>query len=86
MSDDFLDGNVMAGALSEVFDLDITTVQGQCANCGDIAVLARSLVFGLPMGFVMRCRRCDNVLAVLVDATPRRRLAMRGLRWIDIDG
>ena len=84
MSDNFLDGNVLAGPLHDVFDLEITTVQGECSNCGDVAVLAKAVVYGLPMGFVIRCSSCGNVLAVLVDQTPRRRLALSGLRWIDV--
>lgn len=84
MSGDYLDGNVLAGPLSDVFEHDITTMSGQCAHCGDIAVLARAMVYGSPMGFVIRCSNCREVLAVLVDRPPRRRLALQGLRWIDV--
>jgi ribosomal protein S27AE len=84
MTDDYLDGNVLAGPLNDVFELDITTMNGQCANCGDVAVLARAMVYGSPMGFVIRCSNCGDVLSVLVERTPRRRLALQGLRWIDV--
>ncbi|WP_240148645.1 DUF6510 family protein [Diaminobutyricibacter tongyongensis] len=84
MSGDHLDGNVLAGPLCDVFELDVTTMNGQCANCDDVAVLAQAMVYGSPMGFVVRCRTCGEVLAVLVERSPRRRLALQGLRWIDV--
>jgi hypothetical protein len=31
---DFFDGNAAAGELSNIFVLDITAAEGQCANCG----------------------------------------------------
>ncbi|GAA2056848.1 DUF6510 family protein [Leifsonia soli] len=86
MSDNFLDGNVLAGPMSDVFEHDITTMIGECAHCRNVAAFAEAMVFGAPMGFVLRCRKCSEVLAVLVDQTPRRLLAMTGLRWIDITG
>ena len=30
----YLDGNAAAGELSRVFAMDITSAEGQCANCG----------------------------------------------------
>jgi hypothetical protein len=84
MSGDHVDGNVLAGPLSDVFELDITTMNGECANCGHVAVLAQAMVYGSPMGFVIRCTNCREVLAVLVEQPTRRRLALQGLRWIDV--
>jgi hypothetical protein len=30
----YLDGNAAAGELSRVFNIDITSAEGQCASCG----------------------------------------------------
>jgi len=39
-----VDGNALAGPLSEVFRDDITTALGRCTSCGDVSVLAEALV------------------------------------------
>ena len=33
-TDDYLDGNAAAGELSNVFAMDVTAAEGQCAHCG----------------------------------------------------
>ena len=77
-----LDGNVLAGQLHGVFAFEPTTAEGQCVGCGDVAVLAQAAVFGQPMGFVVRCRSCDDVLMVIVERRGQTSFSMRGLRWI----
>ncbi len=79
-----LDGNVLAGAASDLFAFDLTTTEAQCASCYDIAPLGRSLVFGPPMGFVARCRSCDSVLIVVVERPEGHAFDARGLRWMRI--
>jgi len=84
MTYDFLDGNVIAGPLSDVFEHDITTMRAECSNCRQVAALGQATVYGAPMGYVVRCDNCGDILAVLVERTGRRLLALSGLRWIDI--
>lgn len=79
-----LDGNVLAGAASDLFAFDLTTTEAQCASCSDIAPLGRALVFGPPMGFVARCRNCDSILIVVVERPEGRAFNARGLRWMRI--
>lgn len=81
---DHLDGNVLAGPITDLFVFEPTTAQGQCEACADIATLGQAMVYGLPMGFVARCRNCDNVLIVIVDRAGQKSLSMRGLRWLRI--
>ena len=33
-----VDGNALAGVLSELFRFDVTTARMRCASCGDLAV------------------------------------------------
>jgi len=33
-TDDYLDGNAAAGELSNIFAMDVTAAEGQCAHCG----------------------------------------------------
>jgi len=79
-----LDGNVLAGLLSDVFAVEVTLVRGRCAQCGDLAALAESLVYTSPIGTVARCRSCSNVLMSLVETPDTRRVCMSGLALIEI--
>jgi Family of unknown function (DUF6510) len=73
-----LDGNAIAGALLEVFRVEMTTALGTCATCGTRALLAECDVYLRAPGIVGRCRACQNVLIVLV--------AMRGVTCVDLGG
>ncbi|WP_373461557.1 DUF6510 family protein [Pseudarthrobacter sp. W1I19] len=79
---DNLDGNVLAGPTSDIFGFDLTSSQGQCQFCEDIAVLGQSMVYGMPMGFVARCRRCGHVLMVIMEHAGRKSFSAQGLRWL----
>jgi len=79
-----LDGNVLAGPATGLFAFEPTTAQGQCQSCGDIATLGQAMVYGQPMGFVARCRKCDNVLIVIVERAGQKSLSMRGLTWLQV--
>ena len=81
-----LDGNVLAGPMTDLFAFDPTKTPGQCQDCGDIATLGQAMVYGQPMGFVARCRNCDNVLVVIVERDGQTVLSMRGLRWLRVAG
>ena len=81
---DHLDGNVLAGPTSDLFVFEPTTTQGQCQSCADIATLGQAMVYGQPMGFVARCRNCDNVLIVIIERAGQKSLNMRGLRWLRV--
>jgi hypothetical protein len=77
-----LDGNVLGGVGGYLFAFDATAATGECAGCQDVATLAEAVVYGAPMGFVVRCRRCAGILLVIVEGHGRTRLDMRGLRWL----
>ena len=81
---DHLDGNALAGPSTGLFSFEPTTTQGQCRTCADIAMLGQAMVYGLPMGFVARCRNCDNVLIVIVELGGQKSFNLRGLRWLRI--
>jgi len=61
-----LDGNAMAGILSEVFAFDVTTAVGRCRGCGRSSAVAELAVYGPEPGLVARCPGCTDVLMRLV--------------------
>ncbi|QLY34420.1 hypothetical protein H0264_15620 [Nocardia huaxiensis] len=70
-----LDGNVLAGMLSEIFTADLTGCGCRCGACGVVEPLARALVYVRCPGTVVRCPHCTAVV-LRVTTTPTG-------RWLD---
>jgi Family of unknown function (DUF6510) len=85
-TDHHLDGNAAAGALSEVFAVEITSAIGQCAGCGRTGPMAETRLYANAPGLVLRCAGCDAVLLRLVGAEGRRWLDLRGLAYLQLAG
>ena len=64
--DVFLDGSSAAGALAEIFAMDVTAAEGTCAGCGRTGTIAQTRVYGRLPGLVLRCAGCSHVLARIV--------------------
>jgi hypothetical protein len=76
--DHFIDGNVLAGPLSEVFAADLTAAESRCANCGCTGPVAALRVYGNAPGFVARGAECDHVVLRVVRGGGRVWLDLRG--------
>jgi hypothetical protein len=79
-----VDGNALAGPLSELFRDDMTTAMGRCAHCGDISVLAVAMVYDAAPGWCVRCHVCDDVLMTLVRVGDRLRIDLRGVTALEV--
>ncbi|MBE1876547.1 DUF6510 family protein [Myceligenerans pegani] len=79
-----LDGNALAGVLSEVFTADVTAARARCGNCGNTAPVAEAMVYPDAPGLVARCVRCNHVLAVVVEAGDRLVLSLAGLDTLEL--
>ena len=81
-----LDGNAAAGMLREVFAYDLSAARGACASCGAIGQIGSQHLYMYPLspGAVLRCQFCQGILMVFVNAGGRYRLAMQGLKWLEI--
>ena len=77
-----LDGNAAAGRLQEIFALEITSAQIQCESCGSVGALGSLRLYAAPMGAVLRCAHCDDVLVRAVDTPHGRWLEMKGARYL----
>ena len=82
---DYLDGNAAAGELSRIFAVDVTTSQGQCANCGAKRRFAELHLYMDCPGLVARCVQCEHVLLRLVSAGQRVLLDMSGMTYLTFD-
>jgi Family of unknown function (DUF6510) len=83
--DDYLDGNAAAGELSNIFAMDVTAAEGQCAHCGAIKRFAEAHVYMQGPGLVARCSICQHVLLRLVSARERVFFDLRGMRYLILD-
>ena len=80
-----LDGNTMAGALGEVFAVDVSVAVIECAGCGHRGVVAEAVVYADAPGMVARCPECSEVLLRLVRSDRRAWLDMRGVVCLRLD-
>jgi len=78
-SDSMLDGNVLAGALREVFSFEATAAVALCSGCGNRAAVGDWLVFVRAPGLVARCSNCDKVQLRIVHDDA-------GRIWVDVSG
>ncbi|MEV6288717.1 DUF6510 family protein [Kribbella sp. NPDC051770] len=80
----YLDGNAAAGALSEVFAVDLTAAIGKCAGCGRAGVFAEAHLYLSAPGMVARCPGCDDVLLRVVTTPSETYLDLRGLTYLRV--
>jgi len=81
----FLDGNAAAGALLDVFNIDLTVAEGKCDHCGRVAMLAEARVYDPVHGMIFRCSGCDGILMRLVMHDSRVWMDLRGLTYVELD-
>lgn len=79
---DHVDGNMLAGALRQVFRSDITAVRTRCAGCGAVAPVADFRVYTDAPGTVARCAACGQVTLQLVQSPTGLWLSTTGLSYL----
>lgn len=82
--DNYLDGNVLAGPLSELFAVDVTAATSRCAHCGSTGPVARLRVYAPDLGLVARCPDCTEVVMRVVRTPDAAWLDMRGAAMVAI--
>ena len=78
----YLDGNAAAGELSRIFAMDITSAEGQCANCGAKGRFAEAHLYVQCPGLVARCALCGYVLLRCVNTEQHVFLDLRGMKYL----
>jgi hypothetical protein len=74
-----LDGNAAAGALRELFVMEMTTARTTCGGCGDVGPIGALLEYGHAMGIVLRCPACDRALIRIARTPGSIRLDLSGV-------
>lgn len=79
-----LDGNGVAGLLSEVFAGEMTAALQTCAGCGVIGAIGESHVYAQAPGVVLRCPACGGVIMCIVRTRDRLIVDMTGVRRVEL--
>ena len=79
-----LDGNALAGQLSDLFAFDLTTAVGRCLNCGSSGMLGDAVVYVSAPGTIARCRHCGAVLATIVESDDKIWLSLAGVSALEV--
>lgn len=83
--DDYLDGNALAGPLSEIFSIDMTSARGRCDHCGAVWEMAQARLYVNAPAMVLRCKSCEGVLLRFNESGGRIVLDLRGLSYLTIE-
>ena len=75
-----VDGNALAGVLSEVFEGDVTALIGVCGGCGAAAPLAQTVVELGDVAAIVRCRSCTHTLFTVLRDAQGARVVLASLR------
>jgi hypothetical protein len=80
----YLDGNALAGALGELFAVDVTAAIGQCVSCGTSGAIAQARLYTGGPGLVARCHACGEVVLRLARGPGRAWLDLRGITCLEL--
>ena len=75
-----LDGNAVAGTLSEIYGDDMTTVLAECGGCGKVDHVGGLLAYVHAPGIVLRCTACSTVMLRIVQTPNRTRVDVQAKR------
>jgi|tagenome__1003787_1003787.scaffolds.fasta_scaffold19018186_2 hypothetical protein len=79
-----VDGNAIAGPLSELLDNDMTMAMLTCGPCGNSSMLATTIVELDNSGFIVLCPSCRHTLFTVVKSGGRMSLNLQGLRELAV--
>ena len=75
-----LDGNAVAGTLSEIYGDDMTTVLAECGGCGTVDHIGGLVAYVHAPGIVLRCTACSSVMLRIVQHPHGPRVDVQGKR------
>ena len=81
-----VDANAVAGVLAQVFAVDVTASDGQCAHCRTVSVVGTMRVYMRGPGIVVRCPACAEVVIRIVETPAGTLVDVSGARMLRIPG
>jgi Family of unknown function (DUF6510) len=80
-----LDGNAVAGMLTDVLTVEATAGWASCAGCGASNQVGALAAYVHGMGAVLRCPSCDTAMLRAGRAPGRVWLDLRGMSWLQVE-
>jgi hypothetical protein len=80
-----VDGNAVAGILTQVLAVDPTMVVAACAGCGASNTLGAMPAYLHGMGAVLDCPGCGAIMIRIGNPSGRVVLDLRGARWVQVE-
>ena len=80
VTDLLLGGDVAARLIQQIFVPDVALAKIRCDACDCVSGVGALTVYAGPMGAVLNCADCDNVLMRVVDTPHGLWLEMSGAR------
>jgi len=80
VTDLLLGGDTAANLLQQIFIPDVTLAKVRCHACDCVSCVGALAVYAGPMGAVLHCPACDNVLMRVVNTPHGLWLEMSGAR------
>jgi hypothetical protein len=77
-----VDGNAIAGLLTEIFGREMTDVRGRCASCGTINAVGALLVYRSGPGDVIVCPACTTMVLVVSHLPDGPQLHIVAMSWV----
>jgi len=81
-----VDGNAAAGTLRELFARDVTAATATCAGCRTARAVGELLMYGGPMGVILRCPSCDAPMLRMASTPGWVRVDAPGIALLAIPG
>jgi len=79
-----LDGNSLGGMMLQMFGVEMTTSETECAHCGAGNEMGALIVFNQAPGIVVRCPSCEQVMVRIVQTPGAIYLDARGAMYLKI--
>jgi hypothetical protein len=79
-----LDGNAVAGLLSDVFAVEMTAALVSCAHCGATGAVAAMQVYLQGPGVVLRCPGCTGVIMRFAQVRGRLVADLHGVGRVEL--
>ena len=73
-----VDGNAVAGLLTEVFGADVSPSEERCTHCRTVSTIATLRVYMRGPGVVIRCPACTDVILRIVRTPAGIRIDLSG--------
>ena len=77
-----LDGNAVAGDLTEMMGVDVTRYMTRCAHCGNRDAMGSLRAWTHGPGVVLRCVICSQVVVRWVRTPDGARVDLRGATFV----